>query len=203
MTVDSQSDLNYSEQEQSVLLRIARRGLDLAVLPDLQQIPSLDLAGLPERLQQWRACFVTLQYRGDLRGCTGTLVPRQSLAGETFESTIKTARSDPRFDPVSADEVPDIALSISILTVPKPLAYDSPGDLIARLRPGIDGVTFAYGIQRGTFLPQVWDKVNDPVDFLSRLCQKMGLPRTWWLANRMQVEVYQAVEVSEPGYLSD
>ena len=95
-------------------------------------------------------------------------------------TTVQTAFSDPRFPPLLAAELPEIRVEISVLTPSQPLAFDGPEDLLARLTPGIDGVTLRVHGRRATFLPQVWDAYPDPEVFLGLLCQKMGLlPDTW------------------------
>jgi AmmeMemoRadiSam system protein A len=143
---------------------------------------------------------VTLRYRDDgaLRGCTGTLVARHPLALEVVTITVQTAFHDPRFYPVTAAEVPDLHIEISVLTPPQPLSFSDPDDLLARLRPCVDGVTLKLEGRRATFLPQVWDSYPDPRIFLSLLCEKMGRAPDAWCDPRLEVETYQAIVIEEP-----
>jgi AmmeMemoRadiSam system protein A len=188
---------DYTSDERAHLLALARQTLD--AITHRQPCPAVDLSALPLALGEPRACFVTLRYRSDgaLRGCTGTLVARRPLAHEVVAITEQTAFHDPRFEPVMANEVDDLHVEISVLTPSRRLDFDSPEDLIAKLRPHVDGVTLKLDHRRATFLPQVWDSHPDPEVFLSLLAQKMGTPSETWRHPRLEVETYQAVIIEE------
>ncbi|MCC7449197.1 MAG: AmmeMemoRadiSam system protein A [Anaerolineae bacterium] len=186
----------YTPEEQVQLLHIARHTLEAVTAGEAR--PRLDLQLLPPKLREHRACFITLHIAGELRGCTGTLTARRPLAEEVSISTVQTAFSDPRFPPVVAAEVPKIHIEISVLTPSMPLEYDGPDDLVRRLRPHVDGVTLQLGSYRSTFLPQVWEHLPDPVEFLTLLSRKMGLPGDAWRYPQMRVETYQSVSMEEP-----
>ncbi len=187
----------YTTEEQQTLLRLSRQTLER--ITHGEPLPRVDLAALPPKLREERACFVTLHRRADgaLRGCTGTLVARRPLAEEVVYITEQTAFHDPRFPPVRADEVDGLRIEISVLTPPQPLDFDGPQDLVRKLRPGVDGVTLQLGYQRATFLPQVWESYPDPVVFLSLLAQKMGAPADAWRDPRVRVYTYQAIVFEE------
>jgi AmmeMemoRadiSam system protein A len=193
MTTDA-----YTSEEQALLLSLARR--TVAAATTQQPCPTVDLTALPAALGEVRACFVTLRNRAthDLRGCTGTVSARHPLAEEVIISAQHTALHDPRFKPISAEEVADLHIEISILTPPQPLAYTTPDDLLARLRPGVDGVLMQHGYHRATYLPQVWDNVTDAEQFLTMLSRKMGLASDAWRTLPMTVSVYQSVSLEEP-----
>ncbi len=91
--------------------------------------------------------------------------------------------------------LPGLQIELSILTKPQPLAYDGPEDLLAKLRPGIDGIIVEKDFRRATLLPSVWAKIPDPVRFLSTLCLKAGLPEDEWRGGKVTVHVYQAEKV--------
>jgi AmmeMemoRadiSam system protein A len=188
---------NYTPEEEALLLELARTALE--ALTTRRDPPALDLDALPESLRAERACFVTLRHREDgaLRGCTGTLVARRSLAEEVVYMAGQTAFHDPRFPPVEAHEIAGLHIDISVLTPSQPLDFEDPDDLLARLRPGVDGVTLMLGSRRSTFLPQVWDSYPDPKIFLDLLCQKMGMPPDAWRTAPIQVETYQAIMIEE------
>lgn len=190
-------DNTYTPQEKHLLLSLARETLQR--ITNGQEPPAVDLSALPPALAEERACFVTLRQRGNgrLRGCTGTLLPRRSLAEEVVAMTIQTAFYDPRFPPVRAYEVPDLQIEISVLTPPQPLDFRDPDELLRKLRPGVDGVTLRLGHRRATFLPQVWESYPDPEEFLSLLSQKMGAAPDAWRDPRIQVETYQAIVFEE------
>ncbi len=184
-----------SSDEKTILLIIARQSLNLAV--GGKTIPPLDLPSLPATLRELGSSFVTLTIQGALRGCIGSLVPMMPLAEDVREHAIAAALNDYRFSPVMPAELPDINIEVSVLTVPKPLTYDDPEQLPGYLRPGIDGVVLKDGVRRATFLPQVWEKLPDPVDFLSHLCLKMGASPNLWMHKKMIVEIYQVEEFQE------
>ena len=78
-----------------------------------------------------------------------------------------------------------------MLTVPRPLTYDSPEDLLAMLRPGIDGVILRLGRRSSTYLPQVWQQIPNKVTFLSNLSRKAGLPASAWRRSGIMILTYQ------------
>lgn len=186
---------NLSPDERTQLLRLARQSIEAAASG--QPLPQVALEEFSPNLRQPGACFVTLYTGRDLRGCTGTLVARGPLVEEVIQTAAQTALYDPRFAPVTSRETPALDIEISVLTAPQKLDVPSPDALPGLIRPGIDGVTLSKGLYRATFLPQVWDKIPNPIEFLNMLCQKMGLSSHAWRAPGMQVEVYQVEEFSE------
>jgi len=190
----SEEDL-LSADEQSILLALARQALEAGVQGGA--LAPLDLKTFPPRLQAMGAAFVTLTIAGRLRGCVGALEPYQPLAEDVREHAVAAALSDYRFPPVTPDELPSIHIEVSRLTVPQPLDYDGPDDLLARLRPGVDGVVLRDGIRRATFLPQVWEQLPDPVEFLEHLCWKMGAAPDLWRRKHLEVLTYRVQEFHE------
>jgi AmmeMemoRadiSam system protein A len=140
---------------------------------------------------------VTLTRDGQLRGCIGTLEPYQALVSDVQEHAIDAATQDYRFPAVKPEELGKIKIEISRLTKPQPLQYDRSKELLTKLRPGIDGVVLMDGLRRATFLPQVWEKLSDPTEFLSHLCLKMGLPADTWRIKKMEILIYQVEEFHE------
>lgn len=126
------------------------------------------------------ATFVTLMREGRLRGCIGTLEARRPLAEDVAENAVAAAFSDPRFAPLTRDELADTEIEVSLLSAAEPLPVDDETAVLAQLRPGIDGVIFEYGHHRSTFLPQVWEQLTDPEEFMAQLKYKAGLPPDFW-----------------------
>ena len=184
-----------SGEDRQTLLKLAREAMSAAVRGE--RMPHLNLEGLPPQLRKVESSFVTLTIKGALRGCIGALEPSMPLAEDVRQHVVAAALQDYRFQPVRADEVPVINIEISRLTLAQPLSYSSPEDLISKLRVGVDGVILTDGYRRATFLPQVWEKLPDPVDFLDHLCQKMGAQADLWRRKPMQVYVYQVEEFHE------
>jgi AmmeMemoRadiSam system protein A len=183
-------------EEQKTLLRLAREALECGVKGE--HLPPLDSSVLTPRLREDGASFVTLTEGGQLRGCIGALEPYQSLAQDVREHAVAAALEDPRFPPVNAREVDRINIEVSRLTRPVPLQYSDANDLLTRLRPHVDGVILRDAFRRSTFLPQVWEKIPDPAEFLDNLCYKMGANPDLWRKKHLEVLVYQVEEFHEP-----
>jgi len=159
--------------------------------------PPVNLDALPESLTRDGASFVTLTKHGQLQGCIGSLEPRRPLVLDVRENAINAAFHDPRFPPVRPGELDDLHVEISVLSIPQPLSYDGPDDLIAKLRPGVDGVVIERGWNRATFLPQVWEKLPDPHQFLQHLCLKAFLPGDAYRHPGLDVYTYQVEKFEE------
>ena len=187
---------SLTNEEKSTLLRLAREALEGSVRG--KPLPVVDLETLPANLRANGASFVTLTVNGELRGCVGTLVARQPLAQDVREQTVSAALHDFRFSPVQERELDQIRIEVSRLTPPVALAYSSPEDLRAKLRPHVDGVILHYGARRATYLPQVWKKLPDPDQFLGSLCEKMGTEPEFWQYSPVSVETYQVEDFHEP-----
>ena len=186
---------NLTDEERALLLHLAREAVSAAAAG--RPLPKPDLSQLPASLTAAGACFVTLERGHELRGCTGTLLARAPLAEEVVRTAAQTALYDPRFNPVRPEEVGKLTIEISVLTPPTRLDMKDPTRLPTMIRPGIDGVTLMRGRYRATFLPQVWEKIPDPIRFLDMLTQKMGLPSRAWAQKGMEAEIYQVEEFAE------
>lgn len=184
-----------TEKDKTILLKEARQVIELAVKK--MNLPELHLANYSSILQQKGAAFVTLTENGQLRGCIGTLEAYQPLILDVRAHAIDAALEDYRFPPVQSSELSKIRIEISRLTPPHPFEYREPEDLINGLRKGVDGVILRDGFHRATFLPQVWEQLPNPEDFLSHLCAKMGSDPSLWKTKRLDVQIYQVEEFSE------
>jgi AmmeMemoRadiSam system protein A len=185
--------LSLADQKQ--LLKIARDSIELAVRND-KKLP-IQIEKYSLLLQQKGASFVTLTLNGHLRGCIGTLEAYQPLALDVCEHAIQAALEDPRFPPVRESELEQIHIEVSRLTEPIPFPYQTPQGLLKGLHPGKDGVVLRLGHRSATYLPQVWEQIPAPADFLSELCLKMGAPADTWQREQMQVSTYQVEEFNE------
>lgn len=184
-----------TEEEKRTLLVLAREAMECGVRGQI--LPPLDIQSLTPRIMEKGVCFVTLTIEGELRGCIGGLEACQSLVDDVREHAIAAALQDFRFPAVCAEELSSIKLEISRLTLPSPLDYRSPEDLLAKLRPGIDGVVLRDGVRRATFLPQVWEKLPDTAEFLNHLCYKLGTAPNLWQKKHLEVLVYEVEEFHE------
>jgi AmmeMemoRadiSam system protein A len=151
-------------------------------------------------LQSNAATFVTLKHSGDLRGCIGSLEPRRPLAVDVRENAMAAAFRDPRFPPLTVREFGETAIEVSMLTRDEPIRASSEEELIATLRPGMDGVIVQHGANRATFLPQVWESIPDPRAFVRALKRKAGLPESFW-SPTLNVSRYAVTKWAEPQFL--
>lgn len=184
-----------TDEERQQLLQIARQSIEAAVRQD--QLPDLVVESYSTTLRELGAAFVTLTAGGVLRGCIGAIEPYQPLVKDVREHAIAAALKDFRFSPVQVDELLTLHIEVSRLGLPEPLAYESPQDLLVRIRPGQDGVIFKDGSRRATFLPQVWEKLPNPAQFFGMLCQKMGAPPDLWRRKNLEVYIYQVENFHE------
>jgi AmmeMemoRadiSam system protein A len=185
-----------TDKEKNTLLYLARQALEQAARG--QRPSPVDAARLTPRLRADGASFVTLTAVGELRGCVGALDAYQPLFEDVREHAAAAGLQDFRFPPIHAGELDAIRIEVSRLTASVPLFYTSPEDLLAKLRPQVDGVILADGPRRATFLPQVWKKIPDPAGFLDNLCYKLGAESTLWRRKPLSVQVYRVEEFHEP-----
>jgi AmmeMemoRadiSam system protein A len=188
-----QDDLTDAEGQ--YLLRLARHAISEALGGTTGG--SLD-APPTARLQEPGAAFVTLHTRaGALRGCIGSLVARRALLEDVRANALAAAFEDPRFPPLSAAELGDIVIEVSVLTQPESLEYDGATDLVQKLIPHTHGVIIERGWHRATFLPQVWEQLPQPEEFLGHLCHKAGLSAHAWRSGDLSVATYRVQEFEE------
>jgi AmmeMemoRadiSam system protein A len=190
-----------SESDRKTLLQIARWALERSVRQaaegGLLPAEPFERLNLPASFLEPGAVFVTLTRRGELRGCIGTLEAYQPLVDDVCEHAAAAALQDYRFPNVRPEELSELNIEISRLTQPIALAYEDAPDLLQKLRPGIDGVILRDGWRRATFLPQVWEKIPDPAEFLANLCYKMGAGSDLWKRKKLEVLIYQVEEFHE------
>ncbi|HUT25241.1 MAG TPA: AmmeMemoRadiSam system protein B [Sumerlaeia bacterium] len=174
-----------TNEERAALLDLARQSLEAAVSGE--ERPGLDKCkGLP-RLMEERAAFVTLTRGGMLRGCIGSIMPNEPLCESVRGNALNAALRDQRFRPVQPEELPEIHLEISALTVPQEV---SSAD---EIRVGRDGVILMLGVARAVFLPQVAVEQGWGLDeMLAHLSQKAGLPADAWRRPEARFLTFQA-----------
>jgi uncharacterized protein len=179
--------------EQATLLGVARASIEHV----LRTGRPLEVAveQFSPALREPRASFVTLRRAdGELRGCIGELEPRRALVASVADRARAAAFGDPRFTPLCADELDAIEIHVSVLLPLAPIAAPNEAELVAQLRPGIDGLVIDDGLRRATFLPAVWNSLPDPCAFLHALRSKAGMPAGVWPATlrawRYEVEEF-------------
>lgn len=159
-------------------------GLHAPVVPDH---PALHAPG---------ASFVTLTRQGQLRGCIGHLEPVQALGPDVRENALAAAFRDPRFAPLSAAEWPGLSVEVSVLGPATFTHCPTEEDCLRQVVPFEDGVILTSGSRCATFLPQVWEQLPEPQDFIAHLLQKAGLPVALWPSD-MQLGRYRVEKFKE------
>jgi AmmeMemoRadiSam system protein A len=212
-----------SDQRGEVLLPIARAAI----------ARRLNLSHAAEESAPWLAeqgaCFVTLTQFGELRGCIGSLQAHRSLLDDVKSNAVSAALRDPRFTPLSVEELDITSVEVSLLSKSQEMQVRDEADALAQMRPGVDGIIFEYSppdtllakpadcgregiaaipapkgsappshgrVYRSTFLPQVWESLAQPRDFLAMLRRKAGLPDDFW-AEGVKLSRYGVTKWSE------
>lgn len=183
----------------AALLKTARQALTSRITKG--KPPHLDTDSFAQPLRTHGAAFVTLQKDGKLRGCIGSLTAHQPLIADVVENTQKSATEDPRFPPVTAEELDRITLKIAVLSPSEPMPVTDEADLLSKVHPGRDGLILSDKGRRGVFLPMVWDSLPEPQEFLAALKQKAGLPRDHW-SDTLQIRRFCAEGFAEADYPS-
>jgi AmmeMemoRadiSam system protein A len=168
------------------LLQLAGDSIKKGLYGETFPIQATDYA---DPLRVMRATFVTLHVEEKLRGCIGTLEARRTLVEDVVSNAYGAAFRDTRFPALTWPEYERLDIHISILSLPEPVQFSSEEDLLAQLRPQVDGLIIEEGVYRGTFLPSVWEQLPEPREFLRHLKYKAGLPPDYW-SSRIRVQRY-------------
>jgi AmmeMemoRadiSam system protein A len=193
------STQRFTQDQGALLIRLARQSLmtQLGLSVAAEEREAVEAALEADIFNQIRGTFVTLTKGGELRGCIGHLTGIVEVRRSVRQNAVNAGFHDPRFAPLTAMEVPYVAIEISILTEPQPLDYTDAQDLIRRLRPQVDGVILSRKGASATFLPQVWQQLPKPEIFLGQLCLKAGLAAKSWQAGDLEVSTYQVQSFDE------
>ena len=148
-----------------------------------------------EKYKEKKACFVTLSINGRLRGCVGCLEAKKELWKNVQENAIHAAFHDPRFMPLTKDELKEIKIEVSVLNVAKKLKFENEKDLLDKIDTNM-GIILKRNFNSATFLPQVWEEIPDKIDFLECLSRKAGLDKNAWKQPSTELWYY-TVEVEE------
>jgi hypothetical protein len=164
-----------TEQDGGRLVDLARG----TVVHELGQGP---LPAIPEGpwFEQPGATFVTITREGRLHGCIGTLAARRPLVVDVQHNALAAAFEDPRSEPYRAKWLPQMGVEVTLLGPLQPIEFVGQEDLLRKIVPREDGLILRWGPYRGTFLPQVWESLEDPREFLDELKIKAGLRRDFW-----------------------
>lgn len=156
----------------------------------------------PKKLFVHCGVFVTINSirnkQKELRGCIGYPYPTNPLLEAVIDSAINAATEDPRFNPVSLDELDHVVFEVSVLTPPEPVEVDNPKDFVDKIKVGEDGLIVEKGFYKGLLLPQVpveWGWCEE--EFLCQCCVKAGLPPDTWLTKGAKIFKFTAIIFEE------
>jgi MEMO1 family protein len=149
---------------------------------------------LPPLLAGHGAAFITLRRNGQLRGCVGSPIAWRPLIEDVVHHAFNAAFHDPRFPPLALSEEDALDLSVSVLTQAAPMVFSGEADLLAQLRPRLDGLIIDDAGRRALFLPSVWEEFPDPRMFLTQLKLKAGLAADHF-SSGFTAQRFQSVEV--------
>lgn len=164
--------------EQRTLLALARESIRHGLEHGMPL--AVDIESYEPNITRPGAAFVTLEDQGGLRGCIGSVEAHRPLVEDVVRNAWNAAFRDPRFTPLTVEEMEDIHIDISILTEPEEMDVSSEEDLKEQLVPYRDGLIISEGFRRGLFLPTVWEKLPEVDSFLSHLKEKAGFPWDYW-----------------------
>ncbi len=184
----SGNNLRLTDRQGQLLVRLARA--TIAKELGISEHNGLEYGFEEPIFKEKLGVFVTLKIKGQLRGCIGSLSGEESIYAGVKRNAVNAAFNDPRFSQLTPDEFSRVDIEVSILTKPQALQYKDGNDLLNCLRPNVDGVIIRKGIACATFLPQVWDQLPQPENFLSHLCNKAGLNMDSWKDGDLEVETY-------------
>lgn len=185
--------MSLSAEHQRILLDIAWRSIQSGLQTNTPL--NVEADSLPAPLTAPGASFVTLEQGSDLRGCIGSLEAYRSLASDVAHNAFSAAFKDPRFPPLQAAELSNLTLQISVLSAPVEVTFSGEQDLLQQLVPQLDGLILQEGQRRATFLPQVWEQLPTPEQFITHLKLKAGLPADYW-SDRIRVQRYRVEKFS-------
>jgi uncharacterized protein (TIGR00296 family) len=186
---------DLSLDEGRLLVRTARRVIEEYVTRG--RIPNPEV---PERLRQPRGVFVTLTEHGELRGCIGYPFPVMPLIDALIAAAVSAATRDPRFPPVTPDELGSIEIEVSVLSEPELIRVNHPREYLEKVEIGVHGLIVQHGGYSGLLLPQVPVELGwDVEEFLCQTCMKAGLPPDSWLRKDVTVMRFTAQIFAERG----
>ncbi|MEM3716031.1 MAG: TIGR00296 family protein [Candidatus Bathyarchaeia archaeon] len=190
---------DLTDEDGELLVKLARRAVE-ENLKDGRIISPPE--SVPQRLLEKRGVFVTInsvmEGEKSLRGCIGFPYPAYPLVKAVIEAAIESATRDPRFPPMTPNELDNVVFEVSILTEPELIKVSSPREYPLKIKVGEDGLIVERGFYKGLLLPQVPVEWNwDEEEFLCQCCLKAGLPPDCWLLKGTKIYKFQCVIFEE------
>jgi len=188
-----------TQQEGEILVHLARETVKQCLTTRKRLAIPKDI---PEKLKQPCGVFVTINSlhhsQKELRGCIGYPYPTEPLVQAVIDSAISAATQDPRFEPMTTEELENVVFEVSVLTPPEKIEANKPTEYPSKVKVGEDGLIVERGMYKGLLLPQVpveWEWNEE--EFLCQTCTKAGLPPDCWLMNGTKIYKFQAIIYEE------
>jgi uncharacterized protein len=188
-----------SDQEGKFLVNLARTTVEQYLKVGKAPKPPTDT---PKKLFEYCGVFVTINTiiggEKELRGCIGYPYPTSPLVEAVIDNAINASSEDPRFEPLTVEELDRVVFEVSVLTPPELVETDNPKEYENRIRVGQDGLIVERGPYKGLLLPQVpveWGWCEE--EFLCQCCTKAGLPVDTWLTKDAKIYKFQAIVFEE------
>lgn len=150
----------------------------------------------PQVFDQPGACFVTIEQNGQLRGCIGSIVANRPLVNDIIENARNAAFKDTRFKPITAEDLNQLKVSVSILTEPRRIFFSSEEDLLNQITANLDGLIIKDGNKQAVYLPSVWEVIPDKREFLNALKVKAGLAPDYF-SNTFEAYRFETIYIQE------
>jgi len=190
------AEIKLNDEQKKYLLNLARESIRTHLLGGKALTPKTEDA----MLKQDSGVFVTLEEYGSLRGCIGYIGAVQPLYLAVRDNAVNAAFEDPRFPPLTEEELPKIEIEISVLSRPKLIEAKSPDEYLKNIRPKVDGIIIEHKGRSATYLPQVWEQLPGKEDFLGSLCNKAALSSGAWKEKGAKIFSYQVDAFKESDY---
>ena len=181
--------MDLTEKDKAALLSAARESIKSVFTEDF--LPTIDYTQFPN-LKPNCGAFVTLRIENNLRGCIGYIFGKIPLFETVCDAAKQSAFSDPRFFPLTSDELEKVDIEISVLSIPEHI------DSYEEIKLGVHGLLLEEGSNKSVLLPQVATENNLGLEeFLSILCEKAGLYSQFWKNKMLNLKVFEAQVFSE------
>lgn len=170
--------MNLSDSQRRELLSLARQSIQAGIVQGRRApCPDVPADVVPPVV---RSTFVTLRIGAELRGCCGSIDAHRRLAEDVWSNAWASAFADPRFPGLNAEEYAGLDVHISVLGELELLEIADEAALLKMLRPDVDGLVLEMGAVRSTFLPAVWEQIEEPAQFVRQLKLKAGWRGDFW-----------------------
>jgi uncharacterized protein (TIGR00296 family) len=188
-----------SQEEGKFLIQLARKTVTQYLETGKVPKPPQET---PKKLFEYCGVFVTISIpvmgEKELRGCIGYPYPTSPLVEAVIDSSINAATQDPRFEPLTSDELDKVVFEVSVLTPPELVNTNNPKEYLNKIKVGEDGLIVERGPYKGLLLPQVpveWGWCEE--EFLCQCCMKAGLPPDTWLTKDAKIFKFKAIVFDE------